>query len=656
MAKSSSNEARIDIGFFEGVNAAVQSNLAKKTELAHVENARAPIVGVLEKRQGQTKVGTATNGAVFYTTANYGLAKFKVTDETYQGVFRASVTHTFSNTLTLSVFDDVNVIDYQGVVSQTTIYVRSIDYVTVSEPGFFRRLDDGTILIDGTSSGTSIYSLTQSNTWSQLSDASAQNLIGSNFNFSNADGSLIMVNGRDYNRMISSDGVTVIDSTEAGSLYNSPRATKVSFYKNRIYLANFKRNAVQYKTTILRSSYPLGIIALVNGDQATHASATALNVTDAKYFYSDTGMNSYEVYRGSTLISTITVTTVNETSITVTHSGTPTFNSSDEIWITGTYTGTKQYRWVNNPTSTGKDVKQYDTFKLSGGEEDEITLFEPIGNILLVGNKNTLMTWNDYTLENFDLGVGCAAPNGYGKLLGTLYFLHYSGVYATTGTVPILVSRKVERYIKGATKAGIENGAVGVKGLSVFFAIGDVTLYNADGSFWKTMPNVCLEYNVADKNWYVHTKVPASQFITFINSSGAERLLMSHTGGGNSIKEFLVGNTDDEEEIFFRADTQEIQFMKEFEYSVHPTTIVTELDRGTMMKTMVSLDGDDFYEISGINEKGATSLRVTARDAERGQLVICRRLRISFRDSSKQLCRIRQAAVIYTPTPLTTPE
>lgn len=657
MAKTSSNEQRIPVPFFDGVNSTVQPSLAKKTELSHAENARAPIIGVLEKRRGQTKVGTATNGAVFYTTDNYGLTKFEISDTTYQGVIRVSATSTHSDTLTLSVYDYVWVIDYQDVVTQTTIYLKVGDNVTVSEPTIFSRIDgiysvlnnNAIAILDGTSNASTIYSLTASNTWFPLTDASAVNIIGSQCDFAKVDGSLVIVNGKDHNRLLSANSTTVVDSSEAGSLYNSPRAKRTAFYKNRIYLANFIRHGVKYGTTILRSSYPLGIVSLVNGDHA--ATVTSIEVSDAKYFYSVSGMNSYDVYRGGTKIETITVSAVNETAVTVSAT-TNAINSSDEIWVAGTFTGEKQRRWVNNPTSTGKDVKQYDTFKLSGGEEDEITLFDTIGNILMVGNKNALMTWNDYTLQNFDLGIGCASLNGSAKLLGTLYFIHYSGIYTTTGAVPTLISRKVERYITGATKAGIENAAVGVKGLSVFFSIGDVTLYNADGSVMKTMPDVCLEYSAADRNWYPHTNVPAEEFATFINTSGVERLLMSHGGTGKSVKEFLTGSTDDGQEIFFRVDTQEIQLMKEFETSANPTNVVTEVDRGSMIKTLVSLDDGQFMEIEGMNEKGATTLPINS-NPEKTSPPICRKIKVSFRDSSKQICRLRQIAITYVPTAVT---
>jgi hypothetical protein len=349
------------------------------------------------------------------------------------------------------------------------------------------------------------------------------------------------------------------------------------------------------------------------------------------------------------------VNTVNPDSIVV--NSAVTLFSSDEIWVEGTYNGEKQYRWYNGGSvASGKDIRKYDTFKLSGGDEDEITLFEAIGDILILGNSKTLATWDDYKLKNIDLGVGCVSPKGYVKNLGTLYFLDYKGIFATNGGAPVFVSRKVQRYVDGATKAGLEASDAGYKGLSIFFTIGDVTLYKPDGSTWKTLPDVCLEYSVVDQNWYVHTNVPANHLMNFINSSGSERLLMAHTGTDCEVKEFLSGNDDDGDEIFFRADTNDIQLMDDFEKYAHPLRVATEFGRGTLSTTMVSLDGDEFYELEGTNKKGISQLKVTPRDPLEMEPPICRKIKVSFRDNSTQRCRLNQVAIIFEPTSISNDE
>lgn len=652
-------EQRISIPHFEGVNSTVQHVIAKITELAHAENARTKVIGVVEKREGTRKFGTTANGYPFYALANFGLTKF-LNDGSNQGVFRLTAAGVQdAATLTISIFDSVYVTDIQMVDSSAAIQIKVADFVTISEPTLLGILDGTIIVLDGTSIAASIYSLTNSSVWSALSDTTAQNIIGAPADFTRVEGNLVVTNQRDYNRMIASDGTTVISSADVGSLYNSPRAAKTVFYKGRIYLANIMRNGTKYPTTVMRSSFALGTIALLNGDltAADSNGNWVFQVTDTKYFYTDTGMNQYEIYRGNILVATITLNSIQETSVTSSNAnvtfaaGFSTFLSADEVWIKGTFTGDRQYRWVAGPLSVGRDVKQYDTFKLVGGDEDDINMMILIGNVLLIANKNTMMTWNDYTLQNMDLGVGCVSPHGYVKFLGSCFFLHYTGIYSTTGGVPTLLSRKIERYIRGASRAGLESASAGFKGLSVFFSIGDVNLYNRDDSFWKTLPDVCIEYHLADQNWYIHTNVPSEQFATFVDTQGADRLLYASTKKGASVKEFLVAGEgkDDGDAIFFRADTQIIQFIKTFETYAEPTNVITEIERGSLMQCFVALDEDDFYEIQGTFRKGVSTLKITSRDTDVVNPTPARKIRISYRDSSAQLCKLLQSSIAFVP-------
>lgn len=638
MKEAGQLEERFAVTYFDGVNSTVQPSLAKRTELSHAENARSPQIGVLEKREGQVAQGLNNSDTKFIATDNYGLFYFDDTNDNSQKVYRITDTYTAPTSVATSV-------------STGAFSVSVAETITITEAPFYGKTELQSVELYN-SDTCDVYYLHDNGRWTELSDTDAQNLRAADFDNAIVDGKMVLVNGDAANRIIAANGSTVLTSAQASDLYNSPNARKVAYYKNRIHLADFTRSGVRYPTTILRSSFPLGIIALADGD---HPGAVSnISVTDTKYFYAASGMNSYEVYRGGTLIETITVTAVNETSIDVSATTNPIL-SSDEFWIAGTFTGAKQFRWVNNPTSTGRDVKQYDTFKLTGGDESPVTLFETIGNVLMIGNRRTLATWDDYTLQNIDLGIGCASGRGYVKMLGTLYFLDYGGVYGTTGGLPTLLSRKIERYIKGATKEGLENAAAGTKGLSVFFTIGDVTLYNEDGSTDKTLRNVCLEYNAGDQNWYVHTNITQDQFVNFIDSDGREQLWGTAVADDASVLSLLDGDTDEGAEIFMRVDTQEFQLIKEFETHATPIALVTEVYRGSQVKAYVSLDKERFYELEGTAVKGVSILKIHSSD-KRGDLSpICRKMKVSYRDSSKQRCRLNQFAVVYTPTTIDEP-
>ena len=634
MLEKGRSQQRLNIPYLEGVNSLVDFNIGKNTEFVHAENARSKTVGTIEKREGQTVLGTNLNGQPFVTTANYGLFSFR--NDNNQGLYRISVNE--NSILSINVAENV--------------FISNTSFPDPFSIGVADTLNIKDVVNNNTGTLATIYYINSNNQWIPLTGYGT-NIPGGVFDYTYAENCTFLVNQNSDNRYIGADGVTVITSTSGGGhLYGTPPASRINFYKNRLYLADYIHSGVRYKTTIFRSSYPMGIVALFNNDYATAASGTTINVTDTKYFYTDAEANTYDVYRGYTLIATITVTGINETSIVATWSGTPSFLSSDEIWVGGTYNGPKVFRWMNNSSVTGRDVKQYDTMKLSGGENDPITMLVNIGNIMLASNRSVMSAWNDYTLENFDLDIGCVSKKGYVKMIGTLYFMHYTGIYATTGGIPTLISNKIEKYITGATRDEKENSAAGKKGRSIFFTLGDVTLYKIDGSLNKILKNVCVEYNLTQQNWYVHTNVKASQFAVFLERFNSDRLEFIDTEGNHAVKEFLAGDTDDGDTVHFRIDTMKLTSQpKSFEYSCKPNALIAEVERGSAMQVYINLDnGEEFYPVEGTLEKGLSIVKITNKDGGRGKPPTCRLLSLSIRDSSPQICKLSRMTIVYLPT------
>jgi hypothetical protein len=675
----SKNEQRLNIPFFEGVNSLIGSNIAKKTELAHAENCRSQVIGVLEKRMGQTVLGTDINGNTFITSANYGLFSFQ--DGAGQGFYRisetidpsspsASISPSASVSPSASASPSASTSQSpsssaspSASVSPSSSSSASLSpSASVSPSASTSQSPSASYSPSASSSPSSsvspspqaefatIYYLDNNNKWTPLAGRGTS-IDGATFDYTYAENSAFLVNYDDKNRYIQADGVTVVDSTSGGGhLFNTPNASRINFYKDRLYLADYVTQGERYKTTVLRSSFPMGIIALVNADYDATISTT-VKVTDSKYFYTDSGANSYDIYRGTTKITTITVTAINETDVTVT--GTITgILASDEIWIAGTYNGPKVFRWINNPTTSGQDVQQYDTFKLSGGENDPITMMTNIGNVMLISNKSAMASWNDYTLQNFDLDIGCVSKKGYTKILGTLYFLHYTGVYATSGDVPRLMSNKVEKYITGATKTGKEQCAAGKKGRNIFFTLGDVTLYNPDGSVDRVLSDVCIEYNLTQENWFVHTNVKASEFATFVEASDSDRLEFTDTSGNFAVKEFLSGSTDDGVEIPFRIDTNFLTMQPtKIEATSKPIALIVESERGAGIQAYVNLgDKGGYYPLEGNVRKGLSVLKINNKDEGRSKPPTARVISVSLRDASKQLCKISRMSIVHLPT------
>jgi len=583
MAKEKSNIRRLEIGFFDGVNTLVADNIGKKQELKHCENARSKTIGSIEKRAGTVRLGDVKSWQ-----ANYGIFYFN-NSSSNKGMYRVS------------------------------------------------KLSDT----------VAIHQLDTSSEWQALTDKGT-GLTAAQTDTVIAESCCFITNGTDNNRYINSAGEVVVDSdTTTGHLYNSPKAYKINYFKDKMYLGDYTVGSTRYKNGIMMSSVPVGLISLVDGDH--DAAVTTLSVTDTKYIRST---DSLDVYRGGTKIETLTISAKTENDITVAATTNP-LNSSDELWVADTYTGAKVFRWADNPAS-GTTVKQYDTFKLAGGDNDRLKIFTNIGDVMIMANNNNISTWNNSYLKPYDLGIGCVSDTGWVKALGTLWFVHYTGIYATTGESPKLMSAKVQKYIEGATKSGLEDAAAGRRGLSVFFAIGNVSLYKDDGSEDKTLSDVCLEYNMRQENWFIHTGIKASQFATYLESSDPDLLEYTSTNTKFPIFELFNGATDDntvdETEIPFRIDTGKITLSKQFEKICYPTEIIIETERGSNIKTFISLDNGKYYELNGDAIKGCTILKVHNTDNDKNTPPRCRNLKLSFRDYSKSLCKIARVAIIYTET------
>lgn len=135
-----------------------------------------------------------------------------------------------------------------------------------------------------------------------------------------------------------------------------------------------------------------------------------------------------------------------------------------------------------------------------------------------------------------------------------------------------------------------------------------------------------------------------------LSNVSLKKVTVPTTQPNPSIKEFLIGNTDDDREIFFRADTQNMQLNAQFETFSNPIAIATRLQRGTMAKCFVSLDEGDFYEVIGTVTKGVSIVKIHSKDKKGIPTPPnAREIKVSWRDSSRQLCRIIQTSIIFIP-------
>ena len=667
------NLSRLSIPYFDGVNSLVDDNLSKIVELEHAENVRQKKIGSIEKREGTRRLGdeiTATaNYDIFFfeNSGNNGFYRIStVSDATTIYYLNDSAVWTSLTGFGTKIFELGSSTTQFDITNPTGTTFRYTYDTTGTDPGIDSHIKIGTTIVINAqnflSANNGTFTVTGVSTnYFEITNASGSaesdktigtgsiTITGNNFSHTIAEDCIFLTNGDNDNMYINSGGITVVTSASSGHLYGSPKARKINYYKGKLYLGDYMDSGgTRYKTGIMKSSEPLGIISLVDGDHVS--GVTTIDLTDTKYIYAT---DSLDVYRGGTKIETLTVTAKSESSIT-TSATSNAINSSDEIWVAGTYDGDRIFRWATNPSS-GIDVKTYDTFKLAGSESDRIKLFKNIGNVMVIANNNNMSIWNNSNLIAFDGNIGCVSDRGSVKNGGKLFFLHYDGIYEFDGNnYPQIISAKIEPYISGASKTVIESACMGKKGRSVFCALSSTTLYYPDGSTKKTLSDIVLEKNLTTNNWFVHTDIKAEQFETYRSSSDADRLEFASTETGDQIMELFTGQVDDrvssDKEIFFRADTGPITLSKNFENFVYPYEVIIETKRGSGIKCFISLDGDKFYEIKGEARKGCVVLKVTSANENVSEPPRCRKIELSFRDSTKKLCKISRVALMYKAT------
>lgn len=168
----------------------------------------------------------------------------------------------------------------------------------------------------------------------------------------------------------------------------------------------------------------------------------------------------------------------------------------------------------------------------------------------------------------------------------------------------------------------------------------------------------------------------SGNYLSFVPVSSSKNMvitdvsLKAFTDGGPAddartpVKKFLYGTTDDGDEIFFRVDTVPLQlfpssksttpspFSSVPEVYATPISVITETERGITTKTFVGLDSEPFFELKGDTIKGISILKVIQEGQGKMRTTLCQTMRLSYRDSSKQRCRIMHSAILYLPTPI----
>jgi hypothetical protein len=144
----------------------------------------------------------------------------------------------------------------------------------------------------------------------------------------------------------------------------------------------------------------------------------------------------------------------------------------------------------------------------------------------------------------------------------------------------------------------------------------------------------------------------------YIDSVSLRQKIHPAVSDDRPVKEFLIGETDDGKEIFFRVDTNFLPLgpiiddpkKSTIELFSNPLHIVSRVHRGTEIKCFIGLDKNEFYPLEGTVSRGFPIIKIHSDGNVEPRSVLARKVRLSWRDSSKKSCRLIQAALCYRVT------
>jgi hypothetical protein len=754
---------RKELTYFDGINAYVGDNIAKISELCYADNCRSTKLGTVEKRAGCSLVGASRSTS----TDNWGLAYFK--NDYGKGLVIAdtisNITHFYylnntdtwtaidttgrfslgNNTTTFTITKAVNTVTYTptfGLIIPPNTRLSVGDSVVINGQNF-NSANNGTFIVTDVSS-----------TYFSVTNASGEaegpvtigtgyvNFIGRDFSFVVAENCLFAVNGSNLNHLFRKDAAYYYNSDNRyWHLFQSPKARKIAYYKNRLYLADYYSGNQRQKNKAVYSSAPVGIVSLIEDDQEITpqyigANSTSFDIsspraTIKRYAWNGTGTNpqltkylkqgmvlniqgsafsannkgSFElvtvaenyfeidnsagvnetgkiigvgyieityvelaitetrhIYAGDYLqvksggssVGWVQVSSTNAKKEGRLRIERPVFaiSSGSELWVQmqdddGDFNNNLLFRWPDN-TAMGTDVKEYDTFAITSLQSEEIKIFEPVGDVLVIGSNNHLATWNDYSLQELNYDIGCISDLGYVKKFGSLFFVHYTGIYSFDGSsAPQLISAKIQPFIDGASKSSLETSRMSAKGYSIFTYLGDVTLYKNDGSIDRTLTSVTAEYNILQQNWYIHSGLEVIKFVNYQATTDATKLVFVGTNSGRSVYELFSGTSDfGSTEIPWNMTTSNLTLGSFFENLIYLREIIVEVLAGSGIKAYIALDGEEFYPIKSDLVKGINILKVTKKADDMSE-PSCNTIKLSLREISKGAVKIGRIAIIY---------
>lgn len=192
---------------------------------------------------------------------------------------------------------------------------------------------------------------------------------------------------------------------------------------------------------------------------------------------------------------------------------------------------------------------------INPSDGENITGLGEVAGLEIIFKDRSMYRWNNRSTDaDTIIAVGCSSNESIVNCgAGLLAFFNPKGIWVTSGDQPILISRRVQKWIDGMSSSYYGNVASYGDGEHLYCSIGNCTV---DG---RTFNNVVLRYSVNTKEWCVFSYAyQFRNFALFINS-GAEQIV-----GGDTTNRVLqlesTSLTDNGTNIGYELQTHDLDF------------------------------------------------------------------------------------------------
>lgn len=226
----------------------------------------------------------------------------------------------------------------------------------------------------------------------------------------------------------------------------------------------------------------------------------------------------------------------------------------DQIVVAGV-TGDLDTLYISSVPSSGiiSWTTNNRTITINPEDGQNITAIGEIGGILLVWKDRAMYSWNNRSTEADELvKVGCTSQESVADCGNVLSFFNQQGVWLTSGSYPILISRPVQKWIDGMSSSYYENVSAFGNEKYLYVSIGDCTV---DGISYT---NVVLKYSVNTKEWRVYSY--ADEFRIFTSYLDTSYKIIGGSDASKILQIESTSTTDNGTDIRFDLQSQDSSF------------------------------------------------------------------------------------------------